>query len=231
MDGLLNLATRVDTYIYAAMALIFLSGLLVCVKPVCRVNRALKRAEKKLTIRRSDDSFIYDHPDFLECRLINACWARFLVNMETMRRSNGSCDLNDYINAQSVIHGPGHSAYGEMLPGVLTTLGILGSFYGIVQGLSTLDLSTSTTMSQSIVVLIAGMRTAFNTSIVGALLALCFQLIRRLVITRAEHAMNSFVQSCQSQMSALLSPEAAMMQTLHAILVEVRKLGAGRKEV
>lgn len=215
---------RVDFWIYLVMAVIFLSGVILCVHPVKKIRKALRKAEKHLGSRRADGSYLYDSPEFLNCRALNDHWKRFLSNLDLMRKNNAVCEVYDFINPQTAIHGPGHSAYGEMIPGILTTLGIIGSFYGIVKGLSTLDLSTTQSMNQSISVLISGMRTAFNTSIVGAVLALVFQVLRRITIGNAERTLKIFVGSCQTEITALLTTDATLMQTLHAILAELRSM-------
>lgn len=211
-------------WIYVTMAVIFLLGVWLCIRPMMQVGRALKRAEKKIGSRRTDGSHIYDIPNFLNCKWLNHSWACFLANLDAMKKSNGSCSVSDYINPRTAIQEPGHGAFGGMIPGVLTTLGILGSFYGIVQGLSMLDLTSSETMGASIAVLIGGMRTAFNTSIVGAVLALVFQLWRRLVSELTGRSLSRFVQTCDSQICASLSGEAAMSRTMHAILTELRAI-------
>lgn len=206
------------------MGVIFLSGIFLCLRPVKKIQRALQKAEKNLGARRNDGSYLYCSDNFLNCRALNDCWKRFLSNLELMRKNNAACEVYDFINPQTAIHEPGHSAYGEMVPGLLTTLGIIGSFYGIVKGLSTLDLSTTESMSLSIAVLISGMRTAFNTSIAGAVLALIFQILRRAVIGSAERTLKIFVRSCQMEIMAMLTPDATLMQTLHAILAELRNI-------
>lgn len=215
---------RVDFWIYLAMAALFFSGIGLCIVPIRKIQSALRKAEKDLKVRRADGSYLYNSPVFLDCRLIDGCWRRFLCNLELTRKNNGVCEISDFINTRTAIHEPGRSAYGEMIPGFLTTLGIVGSFYGIVTGLSTLDLSTTQTMTLSISVLIAGMKTAFHTSIVGAVLALIFQIIRRVTIGSAEHTLKAFVDSCQTEIAAMLTPDATLTQTLHAILAELRKL-------
>ena len=92
-----------------------------------------------------------------------------------------------------------------------------------------MDLSTTESMSLSIGVLISGMRTAFNTSIVGAILALIFQVLRRITIGSAEKTLRSFIGKCQMEIMALLTPDATLMQTLHAILAELRTISANQK--
>lgn len=220
---------RVEFWIYFAMGVIFLSGIILCLLPVHRVQKALRKAGRNLRQRRPDGSYLYSSPDFLGSRILNDSWERFLSNLELMRKNNAVCEVYDFINPQTAIHEPGHSAFGEMIPGILTTLGIVGSFYGIVHGLSRLDMSTTETMSQSVTVLISGMGTAFYTSIVGAVLALLFQLLRRMAVGRAERTLKLFVRSCQTEIAELLTPDTTLMQTLHAILAELRSMNSARK--
>lgn len=230
MAALGRIVLRVDFWIYVVMAVVFLSGVILCLFPVKKVQNALRKGEKNLKLRRADGSYAYDTPNFLNCKALDGCWQRFLNNLELMRKNNASCEIYDFINPRTAIHEPGHSSYGEMIPGVLTTLGILGSFYGIVTGLSTLDLSTTESMSRSIAVLISGMRTAFNTSIVGAILALTFQILRRIVIGSAEKTLKTFIESVQTEITFSLTTDATLMQTLHAILMELRKISGEKKQ-
>lgn len=223
-----GLVLRVDFWIYLVMGVIFLSGILICLRPVRKVQSSLRKAEKKLQMRREDGSYLYCSPDFLHCPALDGNWRRFLSNLEMMRKNNAACEVHDFINSQTAVHEPGHSAYGEMISGILTTLGIIGSFYGIVNGLSTLDLSTTESMNLSIAVLISGMKTAFNTSIVGAVLALFFQILRRIIIQSAERTLKLFVRSCQTEICDMLTPDATLMQTLHAILAELRSMNERR---
>lgn len=230
MRDVSGILTRVNFWIYLVMGIIFLSGLVFCLRPIRKTQRALAKAGKKLGGRRTDGSHLYDSPDFLGGTPLEESWRRFLSNLELMRKNNAVCEVYDFINPQTAIHGPGHSAYGEMIPGILTTLGIIGSFYGIVKGLSILDLSTTETMSMSIATLISGMRTAFNTSIAGAVLALVFQILRRMTIGSAERTLKIFIGNCQAEIMAMLTPDASLMQSLHAILAELRTMNAFQRE-
>ena len=60
-------------------------------------------------------------------------------------------------------------AFRQITPNMLTSLGILGTFVGIVLGLSDLELSDRELMQQGIQTLIEGMGTAFITSVAGIL--------------------------------------------------------------
>ena len=219
---------KVEVLIYIAMALLFISGVWFCLIPLIRIRSSLKNGANALTKKRPDGSYCYMDPYFLHIEALDGYWVRFLNNLELMKRNQSVCEVTDFINYQTAIHDPGRSSYGDMLPGMLTTLGIIGTFYGVVHGLSFLDISSTATMQETISILIAGMHTAFNTSIVGALLSVIFQLVRRIVMSGAERSLNNFVSACQAQIMSMLTPEATFIQIQHAILVELQRLSRSR---
>ena len=59
----------------------------------------------------------------------------------------------------------------DSIPGVFTSLGVLGTFSGILFGLLGFDASD---LDKYIPILLGGMKTAFITSVVGLLCSLCF---------------------------------------------------------
>ena len=78
--------------------------------------------------------------------------------------------------AMAVIWKRGNQNHGftQYAPTLLTTLGILGTFTGIVAGLLDFDVKN---IDGSIESLLAGMKTAFLTSLVGMLLALVYKVL------------------------------------------------------
>ena len=67
-----------------------------------------------------------------------------------------------------------HHAFTQYAPTLLTTLGILGTFCGIVAGLLGFDVNQ---IDASIGALLAGMKTAFTTSLAGMALALLYKVL------------------------------------------------------
>lgn len=65
-------------------------------------------------------------------------------------------------------------AYTQYVPTLLTTLGILGTFFGIVAGLLGFDVKD---IDGSIGGLLAGMKTAFTTSLVGMCLSVFYKIL------------------------------------------------------
>lgn len=68
------------------------------------------------------------------------------------------------------------TAFADYAPTLLTSLGILGTFTGIVSGLLNFDIEHIDT---SISTLLGGMKTAFLTSVVGV----CFSIILKIIYT------------------------------------------------
>lgn len=72
------------------------------------------------------------------------------------------------------------SVFVESMPTILTTLGILGTFTGVLVGLLNFDTNH---IDESISALLSGMKTAFLTSIIGVTLSIILKLILQLEIT------------------------------------------------
>ncbi|MGF7399143.1 MotA/TolQ/ExbB proton channel family protein [Thermoanaerobacterium thermosaccharolyticum] len=90
---------------------------------------------------------------------------------------NNAIDVFDYT---ALVEIPGKRKIFNMMPGVFTGLGILGTFVGLVLGLSDLNFSGNTqVLEQGINNLISGMYLAFLTSIAGLVSSLLWSLIDR----------------------------------------------------
>lgn len=84
-----------------------------------------------------------------------------------------SCDIRGFIN-EDAIEEHAHRSLLELVPDILTSLGILGTFVGLVMGLREFDPSGYEQMAGSITPLINGIKVAFITSIYGISLSLAF---------------------------------------------------------
>lgn len=89
------------------------------------------------------------------------------------KSQSGIGDIEDYINESEV-----DSIFGrrlvELIPDVLTSLGILGTFIGLVFGLKNFEPSNYEAMTASVSSLVNGIKVAFLTSIYGLSLSLVF---------------------------------------------------------
>ena len=213
-----------DMIIYSMMMFIYFIGVMYCISPVIRVNRALKKAGRRLKDRTEQGAYIYNDPLFLRCKLVDDWWRRYIVNLTQLKNSNNECHVVDFINNNTMIMLTSHSSFADTLPGIMTSLGILGTFGGLVAGISSLDINTTEAMKTSISALIGGMSSAFYTSIVGVVCAVSFQMIRRLAMSRAGTTVSKFVNDCEMNVSQPLTQETNLIQTIYALLKEVKKL-------
>lgn len=105
-----------------------------------------------------------------------------------------------------VLSAPAQSSF-QFAPALLTSLGVIGTFLGISVGLYSFEAGADTeTMLASVTELIAGMKTAFMTSLVGLLSAAAFMLLlaitnafRRWGATRARQAFLSSTRDADTE--------------------------------
>ena len=185
--------------IYAAIVLIFIVASFKCFVPLSRNASALRRAARRLIDegKRGVDVPTWNSLDFLG-RSLQDDWMRFLQNAQTRDAHGGSCDVEDYINEDTAIDEASNLQLAEMIPGVMVSLGILGTFLGLVTGLSGLALTDDTaTMLSAIDQLIGGMSTAFLTSIFGVIASLTFNFLNRYNTGKAQRALSHFIDAFQ----------------------------------
>lgn len=72
--------------------------------------------------------------------------------------------VSTHFSASTVIDRPLGVEYFKHLPGILTGIGIIGTFSGLLFGLSNFDASSVENMNESITLLIGGVRDAFYAS-------------------------------------------------------------------
>lgn len=185
-----------DVLIYGAIAVITLVGLVKCIVPSRRCARLLRRAVHKLEVMtlRDGSAPVWQDPLFLG-RPMQASWRRFLVNAEQLDSRGINCDVEDYINEDTVIYAHSHTQLGDVIPGILTSLGILGTFIGLVRGLGALDLSSADNTMSGISNMISGMNFAFGTSIAGCACSLLFNILNRAGIGAAENGIDAFYEA------------------------------------
>jgi len=198
MDDILATAAQKagDLFIYIAIAAVFLIGLFKCIMSTQRVSRALQKSVRqleKMTLRKGSQP-IWQDPLFLG-RTLETSWRRFLVNAEQLDSRGINCNVEDYVNDDSVIYAHCHTQLGEVIPGMLTSLGILGTFMGLVQGLGALDLSNAANTINGISDMISGMNFAFGTSIAGCIASILFNILNHAAIGSAQHSIDDFHES------------------------------------
>ncbi len=185
------LANLVDALVYVVIAGVTLTGVFKCLLPVWKSKRMLNRAIHRLEMGNGDKQPAWQEERFLG-RTLQPVWQRFLLNAEQLDTRGLPCNVEDYINDESVVHNPGHSQLAELIPSLLTSLGILGTFIGLMRGLSGLDMTNAAKIMEGIPGMINGMHYAFATSVAGIALSIAFNMLHRIAVGGAYKALDDF---------------------------------------
>ena len=202
-----------DYVVYGAIAVVTLIGLFKCLIPLWRTTSSLRRAITRLqqNAGRTQEKPVWQEARFVGRRLKN-CWLRFLQNAEQLDRRGLPTNVEDYINDDTVTHGPGNAGLAELIPNLLTSLGILGTFMGLSRGLSSLNFTDASQLIQGIPDLLSGMRFAFGTSVAGISCSLVFNMLNRISQGSSYRTIDDFVTSfTQLAMSRPLDNDVQMI--------------------
>ena len=185
-----------DYLVYGAIAVVTLIGLFKCLLPLWRTTASLRRAISRLQAEagQTTDKPVWQTAGFVGKRL-RGSWLRFLQNAEQLDRRGLPTNVEDYINDDTVTHGPGNATLAELIPNLLTSLGILGTFMGLSRGLASLNFADSAKLVEGIPVLLEGMRFAFGTSVAGISCSIVFNMLNRISQGSSYRAIDDFVTS------------------------------------
>lgn len=109
-----------------------------------------------------------------------------------LRKTNSPCDIGDYIGEYE-INNYTHRRTIEMIPDILTSLGILGTFLGLVWGLRGFNPVSYEAMATSVSSLIDGIKVAFITSIYGITLSMMFSYWLRGALSGVSENLDNFL--------------------------------------
>lgn len=119
--------------------------------------------------------------------------------LESMRLSILSehgvrCDIEDYIN-EYFIDATMKKGMISIIPGVMTGLGILGTFIGLSFGLQNFDTGNAEAITNSIAPLMDGIKIAFHTSIYGMVFSLIFNFVYKKNLEDAYRTVDKFLET------------------------------------
>ena len=103
-------------------------------------------------------------------------WGAYLRETQRLQRQNAltaNCRISDYIN-EELLYSTVNKPFCDQLGGIMSGLGILFTFIGLVYGLRNFDATTVDVMQSSTQALMSGIKIAFLTSIFGLIYSLLF---------------------------------------------------------
>lgn len=178
------------------MAVIYLVGLFGGMFRVDGITQAFMRGTQELTSvfkmpgkAKTEDlsclKGIFDHR-YLDDRMDN-----FIDSMD--KNQEGVGGIEEYINEDEIdLHV--HKKILEMAPDIFTSLGILGTFIGLVWGLKNFEPSSYETMTTSVSTLVEGIKVAFLTSIYGIAFALIYSSGMKSIYAGMDEKLQGFLE-------------------------------------
>ena len=108
------------------------------------------------------------------------------------KSQSGLADIEDYIN-EEIVDSLISKKMLDIIPDILTSLGILGTFIGLVVGLKDFEPSNYEAMTSSVSSLVDGIKVAFLTSIYGLSLSLVFSYALKSAYASLTDSMSEFM--------------------------------------
>ena len=212
--------------VYAAIIALFLLGIFRCVVPVSHNRKRLKSAISQIKqgdkARRS-----WQEDRFLGRGSLMPHWSEYLNNLFFADGEyHNPANVEDYINEDTVIDGPGKAKLGEALPGILVSLGFLGTLLGLSLALGEMNRMDASNISASMDTLLSSMKYAFLTYIFGVVASIAFNLILRGVTSKAENTLTEFYNAMSKHAGVLsvdpLTQVAIYQQEQTGLLKEMK---------
>lgn len=153
------------------MLLMLLVVVLFGVRRLMQVCKGLRTGIE--AVRKSAESGLLlddDHPLF-QNEFLDGCYQQYC--RMAGQSPDTVCDIRNFINEESIENYVRRGIL-ELIPDILTSLGILGTFVGLMMGLREFDPSGYEQMAGSVSPLINGIKVAFITSIYGISLSLAY---------------------------------------------------------
>lgn len=175
-DFIINLVFAV---IAAVFLIIYFAG---SARPLARVASALANVTEDIRVSREDTKELWprfsQNSALFDNRRLDERWSAYLREMRRLQKQNSltaDCRIDDYID-EELLYSTVNKPFCDQLGGIMSGLGILFTFIGLVYGLRNFDASTVDVMQTSTQALMAGIKIAFLTSIFGLIYSLLFGL-------------------------------------------------------
>ncbi len=182
------------------MAVTIVVAVLGGILPVLHYEAALERGldgiERAMEVQSSSAwSSIRSDDDFFGQRVLDEAFDEYRSKVNSQQQ-NGQVlsDITDYVN-EDMLSLHSWQTLVSQVPGMLTSLGILGTFIGLLVGIRGIGFSTVNDALTSVQTLLSGIQIAFYTSIAGVILSLIFNILYRSAWNTMLRSLGLFVDS------------------------------------
>ena len=191
----------VNLIMFVIVAIILIDCYIGSFRPVAGIIKELKRVNAKM----EDDAkhthhFLWenyrdDKEEIFRVPVLREQFKDYKYEQDRILTSDKAyykCDIEDYIN-YDLIDSVIHRNRMNQVAGVMTGLGILGTFIGLTLGLQSFNTGSTAQITGSIEPLMAGIKVAFHTSIYGMVFSLVFNYVYKRILDDAEASVRDFL--------------------------------------
>jgi len=233
-----NTTIIINAVMFLIVAVVFLAADFGCFFPMNSMIKDLKAATDKI---RSDamnaHSYLWEPYQSNNIKLfrnekLNQLFTDFIFELNREDDAENAYyrpSIDDFIN-EDLVDSVMHRNELNQIPGMLTGLGILGTFIGLSIGLEHFNTGTTAQMTDSIEPLMKGIKVAFHTSIFGMVFSLTFNAVYKRKIYEGESAVQEFVQAFKkfvlpdtenNGMNQLISLQSEQLEAMDRMYVRV----------
>ena len=121
-----------------------------------------------------------------------------------------------FFNHQIIIETPLAVEFYKHLPGILTGMGIIGTFFGLVTGLSEFNISDPQKINDSLTLLLSNVKEAFIFSGIAISLAIIITIVEKYFLEKITHLLDQLNQLIDKQFDAGVGEEYLSDLVLHS---------------
>lgn len=200
--GALLLSIAPDTLsmlIIGAMCLIIAMGFIMGMAPTVLFEGGFKQGMKSIErvqeVNASTTWIAVEQADyFFHQTVLDKLFHSYKSKIRAQKQNDMIVsDIEDIINEEALALRSWQSVMIQ-IPGTLTGLGILGTFLGLITGISGVGFSSVEAALSSINILLAGIQTAFYTSVVGVIFSIMFNIIYKFLWNSMVRSMGLFME-------------------------------------
>lgn len=190
-----------------------------CFMPVNKMLKSMKYAVETMEIDfNKSGAYLWeqykDETNLFHNKALNKKFNEYRLERKRMNMLSAygsKCDVSEYIN-EDYFDAAIKKGILSIIPGVMTGLGILGTFIGLSIGLQNFNTGSAAEITSSIAPLMGGIKVAFHTSIYGMVFSLIFNFVYKKNLEDAYNSVEYFLNSYHKYvLPDVASDEATML--------------------
>ena len=143
---------------------------------------------------------------------LNRKWKQYLETLQNSPERIHQKEVSQYFDEEDILHQNVSVRFLEIAPGILTSLGIVGTFFGILDATGKIMLNgTYNDLKSSLATVISGFSTSFILSSFGVISAIVVNLLYRAHLKKTINRIRDFIGFFHDRISVTSEKEASIL--------------------